>query len=302
MKIDITSSLIEKGIDLAKDFLGKLIGPTIEEAGLLMKDQVTMWKFRNQITMLNKAKNLCEKNSISPKTISLKLLCPLLDYAALEEDDLLQDRWAQLLANMVDSEQNVDNHIFPYLLSQLSRTEFEVLQSICRNKLLREKKLTEELLQFRHQKPIDEKNLIEEKRGIIKEITLRKNNNIKGTTKYIPYQNLEASLSDIDVEIANLRAYEATIIHKLKKPEYVDLKVLKEFEMSNLIRLGVVKSIPITYASPKTLEIPNNPDSEFLTVNFEVEIQTDLDDHILTQLGEMFIKACNEKRTLKKQL
>jgi hypothetical protein len=301
MKIDITSSLIEKGIDLAKDFLGKLIGPTIEEAGLLMKDQVTMWKFRNQITMLNKAKKLCEKNSISPKTISLKLLCPLLDYAALEEDDLLQDKWAQLLANMVDSEQNVDNHIFPYLLSQLSRTEFEVLQSICKNKQLREKKLTEELLQFKHQKPIDEKNLIEEKKGIIKEITLRKNNNIKGTTKYIPYQNLEASLSDIDGEIANLRAYEATIIHKLKKPEYVDLKLLKEYEMSNLIRLGVVKSVPITYANPKTLEIPIDPNSEFLTINFEVEIQADLDDYILTQLGEMFIKACNERQTLKKQ-
>jgi hypothetical protein len=34
-KIDITSTAIEKGLDIAKDFLDKLIIPTVEETGLL---------------------------------------------------------------------------------------------------------------------------------------------------------------------------------------------------------------------------------------------------------------------------
>ena len=36
MKLDITSTVVEKGIDLAKDFLGKLIGPAMAETGLLI--------------------------------------------------------------------------------------------------------------------------------------------------------------------------------------------------------------------------------------------------------------------------
>jgi hypothetical protein len=39
-KINITSGIVEKGIDLAKDFLVKLITPAIEEVALLMKDKV----------------------------------------------------------------------------------------------------------------------------------------------------------------------------------------------------------------------------------------------------------------------
>ena len=66
-KIEIGSTTIEKGIDLAKDFLDKLIAPALEETGLLLRDKVTFWKFKNQVKMLNKAKMYCEKNQISPK-------------------------------------------------------------------------------------------------------------------------------------------------------------------------------------------------------------------------------------------
>src|SRR5690554_4542011 len=115
-KIDITSTALEKGIDLAKDFLDKLVMPAVEETGLLLKDKVTLWKFKNQVQMLNKAKAYCEKNNISPKQVSLKLLCPLLDYSGIEEDEILQNKWAILLSNMVDSDQNIENHVFPYIL------------------------------------------------------------------------------------------------------------------------------------------------------------------------------------------
>ena len=119
-KIDITSSVVEKGIDLAKSFVDKLIVPSVEEVGLLLKEQVTFWKFKNQVRMLNKAKVYCEKHKISPKTISVKLLFPLLEYAGLEEEEELQDKWAILLSNMVDSEQNIQNHVFPYILTQIA--------------------------------------------------------------------------------------------------------------------------------------------------------------------------------------
>src|SRR5690606_6585090 len=110
-------------------------------------------KFKNQVKMLNKAKEYCQKNNINPKTISLKVLCPLLDYSALEESEELQDRWAILLANMVDSEQNIENHVFPYILSQISSNEFQILENVFDDKVLRQKKLTEELQQFKNDLP-----------------------------------------------------------------------------------------------------------------------------------------------------
>ena len=67
---------------------------------------------------------MLRKTNIPTKIISLKLLCPLLDYSALEEDEVLQDKWATLLGNMVDSEQNIENHVFPYILSQISKQNF----------------------------------------------------------------------------------------------------------------------------------------------------------------------------------
>lgn len=148
MKLDITSTAVEKGIDLAKNFLEKLIIPSIEETGLLIKEQVTFFKFKNQVKILNKAQEYCLKNNISPKSISLKLLCPLLDNASLEEDEYLQDKWAVLLSNMVDSEQNIENHVFPFLLGQISKTEFLTLEEVLYVKELRLTKLTIELERF----------------------------------------------------------------------------------------------------------------------------------------------------------
>lgn len=128
LKVDVTSKVVEKGIDVAKSFLGKLIVPSIEEAGLLLKDKITHWRLKNQVRILNKTQEYCIKHNISPKSISLKLLCPLLENASLEEDEYLQDKWAILLGNLVDSEQNIENHVFPFLLSQISKREFQELE------------------------------------------------------------------------------------------------------------------------------------------------------------------------------
>ena len=124
IKIDVTSTLGEKSLDIIKEFANKLIMPSIEEAGLLIKTPFTLWRFKNEINVLAKAKAYCEAKGISIKTIPMKLLCPLLEMASLEEDEYLQDKWATLLGNMVDSEQNIESHVFPYILSQVSVNEF----------------------------------------------------------------------------------------------------------------------------------------------------------------------------------
>jgi hypothetical protein len=53
-ELNIKSSTIEKGLDLAKDFLGKLISPTVEEVGLLLSENIKYLRFKNQIKILLK--------------------------------------------------------------------------------------------------------------------------------------------------------------------------------------------------------------------------------------------------------
>lgn len=297
-KINITSTALEKGIDAAKNFLGKLIMPAVEETGLLIKDQVTMWKFKNQVRMLNKAKLHCEKNNISPKTISLKVLCPLLDYSGLEEDEVLHDKWAILLSNMVDSEQNIENHVFPYILSQLSSNEFLVLEKVFDEKQMRVKKLNMELEDFRKSKPQIEKETKDKIDEIGKKIA-----QLKETTKGrfdSGVWDLEREKSKFEGQLSGLKIKESYFHYQIKKPETLPYDCLKDFEFSNVIRLGLVKEEKEFYANSQTLEIPIDRDEEgfgrsYTNVDLEIDMDSNI-DFILTELGELFIDACKDKK------
>lgn len=294
-KIDITSTVLEKGIDTAKSFLDKLIMPAIEETGLLLKDQISMWKFKNQIRMLNKAKLHCEKNNINPKTISLKLLCPLLDYSGLEEDEVLHDKWAILLSNMVDSEQNIENHVFPYILSQLSSNEFLILEKVYDEKQLRVVKLTAELKEFRESKlPIEkeiETKISEAEKQIahIKETIQKTFNN--------EIWELQKGKRESETQLLQLRQKESGLIYQIRKAEIIPYDSLKEFELSNIIRLGLAKEEKEFFANSQTLEIPNEREYDRSYTNIDLDIEVDSNtDNILTELGELFINACKDKR------
>lgn len=289
IKIDITSTAIEKGIELAKDFLDKLIIPTVEETGLLLRDKVTIWRFNNQVRMLIKAKLNCEKNGINPKTISFKIICPLLDYAGLEEDEILQAKWANLLTNMVDSSQNIENHVFPYLLSQVSVDEFIMIEAVNKMRVERVKKLEIEREDFLKHKPTIEKEIREQISQLDKEL---KDEHGKRHYNF----EIQSKKWDKERELREIESKERTIRNSIKQPEYIPTGELKEYEVSNLIRLGIIKSIPRPYAYVDKHRIQNNPDSEYLYLeDLEITMDAEEDDLILTELGELFIAACSTK-------
>lgn len=126
-KIDITSTLLESTVDGAKGFLGKLLGASVEEYGLMLADNVKLRRFKNQLNMVNKAQKIVEESGINIKQISIKQLVPLLEYSSLEEDESLQDKWANMLVNFIDRNKKLESSIFPFILSQLSSAEIEVI-------------------------------------------------------------------------------------------------------------------------------------------------------------------------------
>ena len=135
-KLDITSTAVEKGIDLVKGFVEKLVGASIEEVGLMWADNVKLRRFKNQIKILTKAQKIVAESGINVKQISLKTLVPLLEYSSLEDDETLQDKWTNLIVNFIDSNQKYESTIFPFILNQLSSKEVFILDDMYKNRLV----------------------------------------------------------------------------------------------------------------------------------------------------------------------
>ncbi|NGF75745.1 DUF4393 domain-containing protein [Fluviicola sp. SGL-29] len=128
--IDINSSTVNKLIDVAKDFLDVIIKPGAQQVGLLVGEKIQSFRIMNQVNILLKVKQYVEKRGISINAIPLKILVPLLEHSSLEEEDELQDLWAKMLTNMLDSDENNQKHIFPYILSQISLDDYKALQEL----------------------------------------------------------------------------------------------------------------------------------------------------------------------------
>ena len=292
--LNIKSSTIEKGIELAKDFLDKLIMPAVEETGLLIKEKVTYWKFKNQVKVLNKAKEYCEKHGIEPKTVSFKLLVPLLETSALEEDEILQDKWAILLSNMVDSSQNIENHVFPYILGQLSTNEFLLLEKVVLERKERLKNLLMEYENYKTNRPEIERKIKEQITDLEKQMETESNGQ-----KYYHSDKmweLRKEKSEFESELRNLEHKEWSYKWNVQKPEEFPDGSLREFEVSNLSRLGLVKYVQENISNSNTLEIPNDPNEEYLVVDFDIDVDYE-EKYLLTELGELLIDACSEKKT-----
>jgi hypothetical protein len=132
--LNIKSTTVEKGLDLLKGFIEKTMGPSLEEFGLSLSDGLKIRRLKNQLKNLQRAKEIAEAHHVTIKQINLKALFPYLEGAALEEDETLQEMWANLFVNYIDTEKNLTLTVFPDLLKHLSSNEVNILAFMMDNK------------------------------------------------------------------------------------------------------------------------------------------------------------------------
>lgn len=114
-----------------KPFLDKVAGPAVDEVGVLVQDNVRLFRFRNQLRMLGRAQKMLVDAGVEPRQVPLKTLLPLLEGVSLEDNDLLSDKWAALLASAANPQSRaVVQPSFPELLKQLSATEAILLDKL----------------------------------------------------------------------------------------------------------------------------------------------------------------------------
>jgi hypothetical protein len=123
----VTSSALRPVTEL----ITSIFGPAAEEAGLMLKDHVRVFRAKRQLRLYERSAEILARTGLRPQQVSLKLLFPIIENASVEESDELQDRWANLLAHAADPE-NADSVSisFPTILRELSTRQVRFLDAL----------------------------------------------------------------------------------------------------------------------------------------------------------------------------
>lgn len=131
----IAATVVDGGIDatadVARGFLERLLGPAADEVGVFLHDQVRYYRFRNQVRILAKARQMLADAGLESMVVPLSTLVPLLEAASLEDGDELQRRWAALLSNAASSDSV--QPLFGEMLRRLSSAEVRFLDALFAN-------------------------------------------------------------------------------------------------------------------------------------------------------------------------
>ena len=127
-------------IEKTGGFLNRIFGGAIEDGVGIVADRIKFLRLQNFIALSeNAAKRLRDRGyseEAITKVVPLKVAIPLIESATLEEDCELQSLWAQLLANAMDPEFDVDvklRHVS--LLREMEPLEARILKT-CHSQIL----------------------------------------------------------------------------------------------------------------------------------------------------------------------
>lgn len=117
--------------DAVREFGGwiaKITSGTVEQGMGIFEDKLKYMRFERQIVLMDKVNQKMSERGLdgSTRPIPLKITIPLLQAASMEEDDDLQELWANLLVNAADKNSRIEiRRSYINILEEL--TAFDVL-------------------------------------------------------------------------------------------------------------------------------------------------------------------------------
>lgn len=112
-----------------QSFFKGIVPDFVQEGGGILTDTVRFWRWKNQVSIIQKAQKVIEDSGLEKQKSSLKVLVPLLGSGSLEEDETLQEKWANILANAVTGNVQVRPNYID-ILNELSSMEVILLDKI----------------------------------------------------------------------------------------------------------------------------------------------------------------------------
>jgi hypothetical protein len=123
--------IVEGAMKPFSDLIQALFGPAAAEAGLMLEESVRDFRRARRMRFLRQTKRVLSNTNIKPAKVSLKLLIPIIENASNEEEDGLQDIWANLLANAADPlRENRVYPAFPAILKEMTARDVKFLDGL----------------------------------------------------------------------------------------------------------------------------------------------------------------------------
>jgi hypothetical protein len=110
-------------------FFDGIVPDFIKDGVGILSDQVKFWRWNNQVKIITKVQNRIESSGLDKKKIPLKVLVPIIENSSLEEDENMQNKWANMLANAATGRVAVSPN-YAAILNELSPIEVSILEKI----------------------------------------------------------------------------------------------------------------------------------------------------------------------------
>ncbi len=116
---------------MSEGLLKRILGPAADEIGLMLQDRVRVYRQRNLSKILPRSLELVESSKLEPKEIPMRTLIPIIECAAIEDNEYLAEKWAGLLASAATTQSTTASHpCFPKILSELSPLDAIILDRL----------------------------------------------------------------------------------------------------------------------------------------------------------------------------
>ena len=127
--------MFDKRLQIIQDFINKIAGPAAEEFGLALQDKAKLYRYKNLIKIMEKAKKYAERSNIDIKEIPLRTLIPIIECASLEDNENLAEKWAALIANAATRDSIRKLHpSYAQILKEMSPNDAFLLDAIYETK------------------------------------------------------------------------------------------------------------------------------------------------------------------------
>ena len=129
---------VKTDISTIAGYLHAYFGGTIEQGMRIIEDKLRFIRFEKQIKLFSRANEILKDRGIIVPTgcIPQKFILPLLEAATLESEQILQEKWAYLLANAADSSSAIImKRSYISILENLTTFECRLLDSLAKHEL-----------------------------------------------------------------------------------------------------------------------------------------------------------------------
>ena len=114
-------------------FLSRFVSAPLDQLSGIAEDRLKFMRWERQVTLVSKAESILESRGMTQATraVPLNIAIPILQAGSLEENDELQDIWANMLVNAGDVSVEIQfRRAFISIAEDLTYLDKEVLECI----------------------------------------------------------------------------------------------------------------------------------------------------------------------------